>query len=176
MARPKELKTVKDRIENAFLDLMDEKPYPEITITDIINKAEVARVSYYRNYSSIVDIIDSVTDKMAEDFSVELLPVFTCGDKRKMRRFLFNFFYSFQEHFDKICPENTLNREVIMNRLREKLNAVESKAHLDSFPQKYSIVAKLAIIEAIAHRWAGDGFKESPEEMIDYCIHIITSF
>lgn len=176
MARPKELKTVKDRIENAFLDLMDEKPYPEITITDIINKAEVARVSYYRNYSSIVDIIDSVTDKMAEDFSVELLPIFTCGDKRKMRRFLFNFFYSFQEHFDKICPENTLNREVIMNRLREKLNAVESEAHLDSFPQKYSIVAKLAIIEAIAHRWAGDGFKESPEEMIDYCIHIITSF
>ena len=128
MARPTEFKTVKDRIEKAFLDLMDEKPYPDITVTDIITKADVARVSYYRNYSSIMDIIDSITDKMAEDFSSELIPMFTCGDERKMRRFLFNYFYSFQEHFDKICPENTLNREVIMNRLREKLNTVETEA------------------------------------------------
>ena len=69
MARPEEPKTVKERIEKAFLDLMDEKPYPDITVTDIINKAEVARVSYYRNFSSIMDIIDSITDKMASDFS-----------------------------------------------------------------------------------------------------------
>lgn len=176
MAGPAEPKTAKERIEKAFLDLMDEKPYPDITVTDIINKAEVARVSYYRNFSSIVDIIDGITDKMADDFSAELVPMFTCGDKRKMRRFLFNYFYSFQEHFDKICPENTLNREVIMNRLHIKLAALETAAPMNTATQKYDIVSKLAIIEAVAHRWAGDGFKETPEEMIDYCINVITSF
>ena len=65
-------KTVKERIEIALVHLMEEKPFPEITVTDLIQKAQVARVSFYRNFSSTADVIKSLTDKMADTFLEDL--------------------------------------------------------------------------------------------------------
>ena len=40
-------------IFDALMLLMDEKPYNKITISDIIEKAGIARPTFYRNYDSI---------------------------------------------------------------------------------------------------------------------------
>ena len=42
-----EPRNAKEQIEKAFLDLLEEKPYMDITVTDIVKKADVARVTYY---------------------------------------------------------------------------------------------------------------------------------
>ena len=41
---------VRDSIETALIQLMEKKPFGEITISEIVGKAGVSRVSYYRNY------------------------------------------------------------------------------------------------------------------------------
>ena len=43
---------VKTSITSALFELLKEKSISEISITEIINKAHVARASFYRNYSS----------------------------------------------------------------------------------------------------------------------------
>lgn len=43
---------VKSSIVDALFMLMKRKPISEITVTEIIKKAGVARVSFYRNYTS----------------------------------------------------------------------------------------------------------------------------
>ncbi len=40
----------------ALVMLMEEKPYDEISITEITNKAGLSRMAYYRNYNSKEDI------------------------------------------------------------------------------------------------------------------------
>lgn len=90
-----EPRNAKEQIEKAFLDLLEEKPYMDITVTDIVKKADVARVTYYRNFDSISDIIESITDRMADEFVTELAPMLDYGDDRSLREFLFHFFIIF---------------------------------------------------------------------------------
>ena len=46
-----------DSIYTALLQLMEQKPYEEITITDIVRRAGVSRMAYYRNYDSKDEIL-----------------------------------------------------------------------------------------------------------------------
>ena len=49
--------TAADYIYEALVELMKQKPYHEITITDITKKAGVSRMAYYRNYKDKDDIL-----------------------------------------------------------------------------------------------------------------------
>ena len=55
----KENHSVKSEIEQALLRLMTQKSYLDITVTDIVQEAKVARVSFYRNFASISEVLDS---------------------------------------------------------------------------------------------------------------------
>ena len=46
----KENHSAKSEIEQALLRLMTQKSYMDITVTDIVQEAKVARVSFYRNF------------------------------------------------------------------------------------------------------------------------------
>lgn len=46
-----------ESIYGALLQLMDKKPYAEITVTDICKRAGVSRMAYYRNYASKDEIL-----------------------------------------------------------------------------------------------------------------------
>lgn len=50
---------VKKKIEEALFTLLSQKHFSEITITDLVTEASVARVSYYRNFGSKEAIIES---------------------------------------------------------------------------------------------------------------------
>lgn len=50
-------KDIPTRITEALLSLMQEEDYDNISITDIVNKAGLSRVTYYRHFSSKEDII-----------------------------------------------------------------------------------------------------------------------
>ena len=50
--------SVAQYITNSLFELMKVKPYNDISITEITDKAKVNRVSFYRNFTSKEDIID----------------------------------------------------------------------------------------------------------------------
>ncbi len=47
----------KTNIVNALIELMDEQEYESITITDIVNRANVSRVTYYRYFKEKEDVV-----------------------------------------------------------------------------------------------------------------------
>ena len=51
---------------------MTQKSYMDITVTDIVQEANVARVSFYRNFASISEVLDSIADATAEKLNIEL--------------------------------------------------------------------------------------------------------
>lgn len=54
---------VHEGIESALLLLMREKAFDDITITEIIKRAKVSRISYYRNYSSKEAILENFLER-----------------------------------------------------------------------------------------------------------------
>ena len=67
----KENHSAKSEIEQALLRLMTQKSYLDITVTDIVQEAKVARVSFYRNFASISEVLDSIADATAEKLNIE---------------------------------------------------------------------------------------------------------
>ena len=45
--------SVKRKMMNAIVSLLGKKQYLQITVTDLIKEAGIARVSFYRTYNSV---------------------------------------------------------------------------------------------------------------------------
>jgi AcrR family transcriptional regulator len=67
----------KNVIFDALLKKMNEKPYHEITIVEITEEADVARLSFYRHFNSKEDIIlykfKDIISKMVRKISVDTI-------------------------------------------------------------------------------------------------------
>ena len=147
--------------------------YMEITVTNIIKKAGVARASFYRNFNSISDVIDALVDELSDDLIENVFPNLSGTEERKLREFLFNHFYQF------------LRRKWRRNVLKTCLCCLAglipkdhwaSSLPTDTIKDKYSAVGKMGLINSITRKWLESGAKESPEEMIDYIMSLITLF
>jgi AcrR family transcriptional regulator len=64
-------KIIKQSTVQALLSLMETKPFSEITITELIGKAGIARSTYYRNYSSKEEVLTAYIDDVLQDFYCE---------------------------------------------------------------------------------------------------------
>ncbi|MCI5536130.1 MAG: TetR/AcrR family transcriptional regulator [Lentihominibacter sp.] len=47
----------------------------DITVTDIVTRAGVARASFYRNFNSINDVIDAISDEMSSELIEDISPL-----------------------------------------------------------------------------------------------------
>lgn len=168
--------SVKQEIKKAFLALMAQKPYMDITVTDIVNTAQVARASFYRNFESISNVIDMVVDDMTEEFIEDVFPVISGSDERKWREFLFEYFYRFIQNQKKLEPFRFQNESVFFSRSEEKMKLWDKEMSADTMQGKYAACGKMGLINSIARKWMDDGMKETPEEMIDYIMSFIISF
>jgi AcrR family transcriptional regulator len=56
------------RIESALLAAMVDKPYAQVTITELLEKAHVGRATFYRHFKDTTEVIDSVGERIIEDF------------------------------------------------------------------------------------------------------------
>lgn len=171
----KENHSVKSEIEQAFLRLMTQKSYLDITVTDIVQEAKVARVSFYRNFASISEVLDSIADATAEKLNIEFLPLLDTTDERKLREYVFNYFYQISLNYKEMWAIRGLNMDLFTKRLGEKIHekrkAIESED--SDMSEKYGWVVKLCILDGVSRRWLIDGLKETPEEMINYVMPII---
>lgn len=62
---------VKRSITDTLFSLMEEKSLAEIHITELVEKAGVARASFYRNYSSKEDVLVTLIRDILEEFREE---------------------------------------------------------------------------------------------------------
>ena len=52
-----------DRLENAFMELINEKPFAKITVNDIVERAGVHRNTFYYHYQSIPGMLGEICRK-----------------------------------------------------------------------------------------------------------------
>ena len=168
--------SVKREIMNAVMLLMGEKNYMDITVTEIIGKAGVARASFYRNFNSISDVIDALVTDATDEIVEDIFPILSGTDERAWREFLFHHFYHFsgmKNDMQKIGPENM---SVIFTRMTDQIRQRERDLPQGTLREKYQATAKWGLINNILQKWIDTGAKETPEEVIDYIMSFITLF
>ena len=59
----------KEYLSNALLSLMDEKNFEDITITDIVKKADINRGTFYAHYDNTSDVLKSISSSVMDEIS-----------------------------------------------------------------------------------------------------------
>lgn len=63
-------------IEQSFLALLKEKPVSKITVTELCQKAQINRATFYKHFLDVPDLLDKIEEKLFE----EIRSVFTSQD------------------------------------------------------------------------------------------------
>lgn len=62
------MERTKAQIQGAFCELLEEKPFPKITVKDIVDRCGVTRNTFYYHYRDIPDLFQTVLDGWAARF------------------------------------------------------------------------------------------------------------
>ena len=169
----KKTEAVSALIKKAFIELMNKKYYMDITVTDVVNEAGVARASFYRNFKSTNDILESLVDDITADIEETLLPVFSSDDEESWREFLFNLIYIFRSRQKKLIINYPTNIPIILEKMNDHLVYSQDSIHYTNIREKYYLIARFGLIFMVLKGWTDSGMKESPEDLINYLMSLI---
>ncbi|MGI6033456.1 MAG: TetR/AcrR family transcriptional regulator [Coriobacteriales bacterium] len=163
-------------IENAFMELLQEKNYSSITVTDIVRKAGVARATYYRNYDSIEDVADSLLagmrSQILEDVGLE---------DGQIEKSLIG-----PEVIEPFVRRYRLKRREILSLHNSGFSpsllqlmsdfAAESVGDMPaSSIRHYDVYALPGAMYSTLIRWLEAGCPESDREMAEYLSHLVAN-
>lgn len=153
---------VKASITAALLDLMHKKSFSEISITEIINQAGVARASFYRNYESKEDVllkqIDDILTDFYADIDLESANYYTYENVYKSFAYLKRY-HRYIEDFYKFGYGLTL-----LEKLNESHEVIAGTMAFNSI-ERYNLYMYVGALYNTALVWIHGGLKESAEDI-----------
>lgn len=160
---------VKDSLLGALIKLAQDSKWSSISITALIKQAGVARSSFYRNFSSIEDIVDYGIAQMNERYKQENPSPDENFRNRGLMYFKFRFF---KEHANLLL---TFHHAQTPQTLLAAINDFVVDAFGDmpsSSISKYELYYYSGAFYNMVIHWLEDGAKESPEDMAEEFLRI----
>ena len=159
----KRRKESQNKIEKAFIELIQTRNVEEITVTDICNLTQLNRSTFYANYLDIYDLVDKIKIKIIEDF----FNIYKDETANKYHS------YDFLKLFQHI-KENQLFYKTYFKLnldLTDSVKYIDDKEVdrflTDSKNLDYHIEFFKAGLNAVIKKWLNSGCKESPKEIED---------
>jgi AcrR family transcriptional regulator len=149
---------VTEYLTEALLQLMIKKPFEDISVTDLCNRAGVTRMSFYRNFDSKEEIlrqwITTITDDFLEEsgisFKNDPLPVYF----QKL-------FTHLQKHFD-ICL--SIHRAGMLHIVKDEFDRVFLSIHEGDYDEYKSYFLAGGVYNVFL-LWLITGGRETPEQL-----------
>ena len=160
------------------MQLLSQKIYTDITVTDLVKQAQVSRMSFYRNFGSIDNVVESLADDIVKNLNDNLIPTAKENSNRKWRELLFDMIYRFiriQKDLEFSVSELPRN-DVVLMRVQGKIIQEENRLPALTMYEKYAVGGKIYIVTGIIQKWFSTGMQETPEEIVDFIMSIITKF
>lgn len=159
-SNPHEL--VKQCLALAMLDLMQNKSFEDITITELTKKAGVSRMAYYRNFENKLEIIIDYMHNIDQH-----LPAYDLqqADEATVHQFLielFEFIYQFA------TPTKTLVSQGLGHLILDTFNRskfTETPETKNSVKAQYQSIFSTGMLYNTYIHWVMTGQQESPEQL-----------
>lgn len=147
---------VLESITEALIQIMKEKPLSEINISELCKRAGVSRISFYRNYNSMNDILIEYLNKCTAEWWKEI-------SKKTPEEFFYVFWaelsgqYRKNEDFIKLLYKN--NASFIIKEHIFDCCEINSKCDDD---MAYARSALAGAIYGFIEEWIRRGMKDLP--------------
>ena len=155
---------VKNQIKNGAISLLTKKQLVEITVTDLVKEAGVARASFYRVYTNIGQVFDDIAMDLANNFNTGILQYIIANNKDAVDEKTISFLKKYRDGESlifKMLPENfgLLVPKLVNIILKENENL--------SSEGKYIMTLIFIDVSAVARVWEKGGFIETPEQIAE---------
>lgn len=137
-----------------MLDLLNEKSFSEITIQDLVDRAEVSRMAFYRNYHNKAEIIIGYAKQKFAEFSWD--------NAEDMRCQIFDFFWQNRETIDVLYKAHFQLK--LIDFILQSFNYQKS----DPAVAAYCKVGVAYTIFGLCDEWYRRGMKENPEAIMKF--------
>lgn len=148
---------VKECITKALFQLMNERPISDIAITELVERAGVARASFYRNFSSKENVIEQYLILLIREWGREFEER---ADPSLFAEMLLSHFYAHKEVYLLLYKQN-LSSMIYEN--------IRWSCQLDLAGNNFERYAKAMFAGAVfgwLDEWARQGMPETPEEIV----------
>ncbi len=156
-------KVVRESLRGALTLLMKETPYEKITISAICQKAGVSRMAFYGNYEGKEQLFDSILEDLTNRIYAKV------GNPFLVQTGI-NWYKNF---FRLLFEENDILSLIFDAGFRKKyfifVNDIILNDETLSSAEKYRHLIWSGGIENVILYWLGNGLKESPDELADFC-------
>lgn len=150
-----------EKIERAFIELLQTRQIKDITVSDIIKNTKLNRSTFYANYIDIFDLADKTREKLEKEFS----NLFADYDYFNERTGALKMFTHIKENqifyttYFKLCYDDKHLVSIYDSR-RAKQEQIDNniKYHIEFFRNGLNAIIKM---------WLSGGCRESPEDMAE---------
>ena len=150
---------VKKQITAALLALLKEKPLSEISISELTSRAEIGRVSFYRNYGSKEDILKEESDRLIGEWG-KLYESNPESAPQTLFPSLFDFYRDHKDFYTTLYEAgmSSIMMETIVGTIRITPEMQNLEAYMKSF-WAYGIYGWML-------EWIKRGMQESGKELL----------
>ena len=159
--------SVAQYITNSLFELMKVKPYNDISITEITDKANVNRVSFYRNFTSKEDIIDKWIKSTTQNFLSK-------SDISYQKDSTLDYFTKLFTHLEKYKTEAMLIYNAnLFNLLKNEFDNNLINLHKKEYSNYKSYFLAGGIFN-VYYFWLIDGCKETPHQVAEKLVDLMS--
>ena len=157
----KRRKESQEKIERAFIELLQTHEIKKITVSDLIKKAGLNRSTFYANYIDIFDLADKTREILEQEFT-NLFADYDYFNENSGAEKMFAHIKDnqlFYKTYFKLCYDDK-HLVSIYDPKRAEKEHIEShlKYHIEFFRNGLNAIIKL---------WLSNGCQESPKEMAE---------
>jgi hypothetical protein len=146
----RQVERTKSWIFDALMLLMDEKPYDKITVSDISEKAGIARPTFYRNFDDKDDVI---FEYLMHSVNIELLNSEKAGKGDKPNNIILTFDIAYMIKHQKNIKKIILTAD-IENRIQQELQKYPISL-IESYKKQLSVEEYLICRYKICYQITG---------------------
>lgn len=165
-------------IEDALFELLDEKEYSQITITEIVKRADVARRTFYRLYESKESVIGHYFKQLCEKYKSSH-PALKGYDLKQIALDFFSFWYREKEvllKLHRVGLDDMLYFEISRASTEVVGGRVSSEKLRESEDLAYFACYSVGGFVNLLFRWIDSGMEEMPEVYAEIVSGAIAKF
>ncbi len=164
------INVVEESITTALLELMQTKDYQKISITDIVKKAGVSRVSYYRHFTTKEDVLIRYFEIVKERFTNDNIEELTT---RNWTEVIYAVFETFRKEKDMVLA---LMRAALENLYLDYISEQFENHYPVRVVNKYYLSFLAGACFNVGVRWIKNDFKDSIDDVCEPFVQIQNMF
>lgn len=164
MSNEESNRITRESLQTALIQLMSEKPFEQITITELVRRSGVSRTAFYRNYTSKEMILTEMSDAFIQILTESLSDVKKPEDSFQWYLRTFQIVYENAALFQLL-----LDAHISLYQIMGSYSILEKIMPSSTPEEHYRLTALEAGFAAILADWYRQGMKESITFMAGFC-------